>query len=161
METIFSKIIAREIPADIVYEDELVLAFLDITPVNYGHTLVVPKEHYINAIDAAPETLAHMMKVAQKIAQALKKSGLADGVNLVMNNETAAGQEVFHAHLHVIPRLVDDNTYQKPRYVTQKEDAYQETKERLKAALAEKQRGLSIAHGPFVMCLISLTNPRL
>ncbi|OGG65181.1 hypothetical protein A3I99_01105 [Candidatus Kaiserbacteria bacterium RIFCSPLOWO2_02_FULL_45_11b] len=137
METIFSKIIAREIPADIVYEDELVLAFLDITPVNYGHTLVVPKEHYINAIDAAPETLAHMMKVAQKIAQALKKSGLADGINLVMNNETAAGQEVFHAHLHVIPRLVDDNTYQKPRYVTLKEDAYQETKERLKAALAE------------------------
>lgn len=137
METIFSKIIAREIPADIVYEDETVLAFLDIKPVNYGHTLVIPKDYYTNAFDAEPEVLAQMMKVAQKIAKALKTAGLADGVNFTMNNGEIAEQEVFHAHLHVIPRLRDDNSYQKPKYVTLTDETYQETMERLKAALAE------------------------
>jgi len=137
METIFSKIIAREIPADIVYEDEVVLAFLDITPVNYGHTLVIPKEPCVNAFDAIPETLAHMMRVGQKIAQALKAAGLAEGVNLIMNNGAEAGQEVFHAHLHVVPRLTGDHSFQKPQHVNVVTEAYQETKERLKSALAE------------------------
>ena len=137
METIFSKIIAREIPADIVYEDEVVLAFLDISPVNYGHTLVIPKEPYVNAFDATPETLARMMKVAQKIVRALKAAGIADGVNLIMNNGAEAGQEVFHAHLHVVPRKDGDKSFQKPQHVTVGPETYQETKERLKAALAE------------------------
>jgi len=137
METIFSKIIAREIPADIVYEDDVVLAFLDISPINYGHTLVIPKEPYINAFDAKPETLAHMMKIGQKIAQALKAAGLADGVNLIMNNGAEAGQEVFHAHLHVIPRHEGDHSYQKPNHVAIAPETYQETKERLKVALAK------------------------
>lgn len=137
METIFSKIIAREIPADIVYEDDLVLAFLDISPVNYGHTLVIPKEPFVNAFDAEPETLAHMMKVGQKVAQALKKSGLAEGVNLIMNNDAIAGQEVFHAHLHVVPRLNGDSSFQKPKHVAVDSETYQKTKERLKTALAE------------------------
>lgn len=137
METIFSKIIAREIPADIVYEDEVVLAFLDITPVNYGHTLVIPKEPCINVFDGKPETLAHMMKVGQKIAQALKAADLAEGVNLIMNNGAEAGQEVFHAHLHVVPRLTGDHSFQKPQHVAVEAETYQETKERLKAALAE------------------------
>lgn len=137
METIFSKIIAREIPADIVYEDEVVLAFLDIAPVNYGHTLVIPKQPCVNAFDAKPETLAHMMKVGQKIAQALKSAGLADGVNLIMNNGAEAGQEVFHAHLHVVPRLAGDDAYQKPQHVTVETETYQETQERLKANLAK------------------------
>jgi histidine triad (HIT) family protein len=137
METIFSKIIAREIPADIVYEDEVVLAFLDISPVNYGHTLVIPKEPFVNVFDAKPETLSHMMKIGQKIAQTLKVAGLADGVNLIMNNGAEAGQEVFHAHLHVVPRLDGDGAYQKPVHVSVVDEAYQETKERLKVALAK------------------------
>jgi histidine triad (HIT) family protein len=106
--SIFTKIINREIPADIVYEDETVIAFLDINPVNLGHSLVVPKKPFQNIFDGDSEALAHMMKVGQKIGLALKASGLADGVNLIMSNGTEANQEVFHAHLHVVPRLKGD-----------------------------------------------------
>lgn len=112
MHDIFEKIIAREIPAEIVYEDDIVLAFLDIAPVNHGHTLVVPKKKFVNVFDGDAEVLGHMTKTAQKIAIALKAATKADGINLVMNNEPAAGQKVFHAHLHVIPRFEDDHAYQ-------------------------------------------------
>lgn len=110
--TIFEKIIAREIPADIVYEDDLVLAFLDIAPVNNGHTLIIPKKKFVNIFDADPVVLAHMAQVAQKIAVALKEITHADGVNLVMNNEASAGQKVFYAHMHVMPRFENDKVFQ-------------------------------------------------
>ncbi len=105
MSTIFEKIIAREILADIVYEDDIVLAFLDINPVNKGHTLVVPKVAFENIFDGDIAVLGHMMAVAQKIARALLETVGATGVNLHMNNGETAGQEVPHAHLHVIPRF--------------------------------------------------------
>lgn len=135
METIFTKIINREIPADIVYEDELVLAFLDNTPINHGHTLVIPKKPFTNVFDGDPETLAHIMKVGQKIALALKASGLAEGVNLFMNNGAAAGQEVFHSHLHVIPRHTGDNVFRKPNHVAVTAETFAQTKSQLIAAL--------------------------
>lgn len=105
MTTIFTKIINGEIPADIVYEDDIVLAFLDINPVNKGHTLVVPKHAFENIFDADIAALGHMMAVAQKIAHALVATVGATGVNLHMNNGADAGQEVPHAHLHIIPRF--------------------------------------------------------
>ena len=111
METIFTKIINREIPAEIIYEDSTVLAFLDITPVNHGHTLVIPKAPFINVFDGDAEVLAHMMKVGQKIAKAQMTAGLADGVNFVINNGAVAGQEVFHSHLHIIPRFREDGLH--------------------------------------------------
>ena len=74
MENIFLKIINREIPAYIIYEDDLVIAFLDIVPVNKGHTLVVPKKHFVNILDGDSDILAHMMKIVQKIARAQVKS---------------------------------------------------------------------------------------
>jgi histidine triad (HIT) family protein len=111
MNDIFEKIIAREIPAEIIYEDETVIAFLSIEPVNKGHALVVPKVKFVNIFDANPTVLGHMMGVAQKIAIAIKSSVKADGVNILMNNESSAGQEVFHAHIHVIPRFTGDNAY--------------------------------------------------
>jgi histidine triad (HIT) family protein len=107
MDCIFCKIIKGEIPSAKVYEDEKSLAFLDITPINFGHTLVVPKEHYLNIYDIPAETFAHLAKIAQKVAIALK-SLKNDGVNIGMNNELAAGQLVPHAHIHVMPRLVND-----------------------------------------------------
>ncbi len=109
IDTIFSKIITREIPAHIVYEDEQVLAFLDIRPVNPGHTLIIPKQPFTNVFDGEEATLAHMIVVAKKIALAQKEALGVDGVNITMNNEAAAGQEVFHAHIHVIPRYTNDN----------------------------------------------------
>ena len=117
-DTIFQKIIKREIPATIIYEDDVVVAFLDNSPVHPGHTLVVPRQPVVNMFDADPEIIAHMARVAQKIAQVLKTVVAADGVNLHMNNGEAAGQEVFHAHMHVVPRYANDDSYQKPKKQT-------------------------------------------
>jgi len=116
--SIFTKIINREIPAHIVYEDDVVIAFLTIEPINPGHTLVVPKTPFVNIFDGHPEALGHMMQVAQKISQALIAAELADGVNLIMNNGETAGQEVFHAHLHVVPRRTGDQALGAPKHVT-------------------------------------------
>lgn len=136
METIFTKIIKREIPAHVVYEDEIVLAFLDITPVNHGHTLVIPKTPFVNAFDADMDTFAHMHKVGLKIAQALKDIGLADGVNMVTNNGEAAGQEVFHSHLHIIPRKTGDNAFTKPKHTTTSPEDFVSIKEKLSTILS-------------------------
>lgn len=108
---IFEKIISREIPADIIYEDDMVIAFLDIKPVNKGHALVVPKKKFRNMFDADPEYFAHMAKIALKVVAALKVVTSMDGANLVMNNERAGGQDVFHAHMHVIPRFEHDDAF--------------------------------------------------
>ncbi len=117
-DTIFEKIIAREIPADIVYEDGLVLAFLDIKPINTGHTLIIPKKKFVNIFDGNSEVLAHMIQVAQRIGVTLKEITHCDGINIVMNNGEASGQEVFHAHIHVIPRFTGDEAFKTPKHVT-------------------------------------------
>ena len=131
MENIFLKIINREIPAHIIYEDDLVIAFLDIMPVNKGHTLVVPKKHFVNILDGDPDILAHMMKISQKIAQAQVKELGADGFNLIVNNGVAGGQEVMHSHFHVVPRFAGDNSYQKPSHVECNKEEFEEIKEKL------------------------------
>lgn len=105
---VFCKIIAGEIPAAKVFEDEKVLAFLDIAPFNFGHTLVIPKEHCHCFTEIPAETLNAMMAAAQKLAVAVMRATGAPAYNLLMNNGSVAGQEVPHAHLHIIPRFVDD-----------------------------------------------------
>lgn len=105
---IFCKIVAEEIPSHKIYEDDKFIAFLDIKPVNIGHSLVVPKKHCINIFDTDAETLAGAMKVAKKIAAKLKTVTGAEGINIHMNNEESAGQAVFHTHIHVIPRYTGD-----------------------------------------------------
>ncbi len=107
-ETIFSKIIRREIPAMIVYEDEYTMAFLDACPVNPGHTLVVPKKYFKNLYDIDDETLSHVARTVQKVAIAVKHAMQADGINIHQNNDPVAGQVIFHTHTHVIPRFKDD-----------------------------------------------------
>lgn len=114
--SIFTKIINREIPADIVYEDEAIIAFLTIEPINHGHTLIVPKVPFVNIFDGDDVILGQMMVVARKISQALMDAKLAEGVNLIMNNGTHAGQEVFHAHMHVVPRLSLDQALLPPKH---------------------------------------------
>lgn len=107
-DCLFCKIAAEEIPCTKVYEDDTVLAFLDIHPVNIGHTLVIPKIHHVNLYDASDETLAHMMPVIKKLSIAVKGALNADGINIEMNNEAGAGQLIFHTHIHIIPRFSDD-----------------------------------------------------
>lgn len=105
---IFCKIVKKEIPADIVYEDKDCLAFLDIAPINPGHVLLVPKKHYENLYDLPDETLSKLAPIIKKLAIAVKKTVNAGGINIGMNNERPAGQLVPHAHLHIIPRFAND-----------------------------------------------------
>ena len=110
-ECIFCKITKGEVPAVKVYEDNEVLAFMDIHPKHPGHTLVIPKDHIENIYGMPSETAARLMIVVQKIAVAVKNATDADGINISMNNESAAGQDVWHAHMHVIPRFNEDGNY--------------------------------------------------
>ena len=108
-DSIFTQIIKDKIPSSKVYEDDDVVAFLDIHPINKGHVLVVPKKQYRTIYDTPEDTLAKMMIVAKKLATAIKKAVKADGINIIMNNDPAAGQMVTdHVHLHVIPRHIGD-----------------------------------------------------
>ena len=135
MSTIFSKIIAREIPAEIVYEDDEVLAFLDINPVNVGHTLVIPKEPSVDGIEASPESMAAVIKIGQKIARAQKEALGCTGVNFIMNNGEDASQEVFHTHLHVIPRYKDDGRFGPAKHDAYKDGEAAEVQEKLIGSL--------------------------
>lgn len=105
---IFCKIITGELPSTKVYEDAEVCAFLDIKPVNPGHTLVIPKKHFENIHDMPDALVGKVAIAAKKVADAILKLG-ARGVNIGMNNGEAAGQIVFHAHMHVMPRYGNDS----------------------------------------------------
>ena len=101
---IFAKMLRGEISCHKVYEDEKSMAFLDIMPRAPGHTLVIPKSPARNILDAAPDDLAHVVKITQRIAKAAMKVFDAQGVTIQQFNESAGGQVVFHLHVHVIPR---------------------------------------------------------
>lgn len=106
---VFCEIIAGRAAASVVYSDETVLAFLDIRPLATGHVLVIPRAHAPYLADLDPAAGGHMFGVAQQMAAALRRSGLpCDGINLFLADGAAAFQEVFHAHLHVIPRTASD-----------------------------------------------------
>lgn len=107
-DCLFCKIVKKEIPAEIVYENEHWLAFLDIKPVNLGHTLFVPRTHYNNLFDLPTNLLDEIGGELQKLGLAVKTATGAAGLNLGMNNERAAGQLINHAHFHLIPRFADD-----------------------------------------------------
>ncbi|MBI5398042.1 HIT family protein [Candidatus Woesearchaeota archaeon] len=107
-DCIFCKIIRGEIPCTKIYENHKALAFLDINPINNGHALVMPKEHHETLLDTPDEVLAETVKLAKRVAKAVKEGTGADGVNLGQNNFRAAGQLVFHLHFHVIPRFEGD-----------------------------------------------------
>lgn len=113
-ETIFSKIIRHELPADIVYEDESVIAFLDINPINPGGTLVVPKKWSRNILDIDSESWGKVMEVVRRVAPAVNEAMNASGVNIVMNNEPVANQIIFHSHVHIIPRHENDGGIDSP-----------------------------------------------
>jgi histidine triad (HIT) family protein len=105
-DCVFCKIVTGDIPCHKIYEDKDTFAFLDVHPVNKGHTLVIPKKHVKDIFEASPSILKALSVANQKIARALGMS--ADGVNVFMNNKEAAGQIVFHLHYHVFPRWKDD-----------------------------------------------------
>jgi histidine triad (HIT) family protein len=109
MDCIFCKIIAGEIPSHKVYEDDATLAFLDINPAQRGHTLVIPKQHAADLIAIPADALYAVARATQHVAQQLQHVVQPDGVNVVQSNGAAAGQTVFHYHVHLIPRFTNDH----------------------------------------------------
>jgi len=106
---IFCQIIEGKAESSGVYEDDISLAFMDIQPVNPGHILVVPKEHFVDLADLPANIGAHLFQVAQRISLCMPKTGIkSEGIDLFLADGEAAGQEVFHVHLHVIPRFAGD-----------------------------------------------------
>lgn len=108
MSCIFCKIIGGEIPSHKVYEDDKNLAFLDISPVNPGHILVIPKKHFSNMEEAPENDLCELMKAVKKVGRAMKDGLGADGYNINVNNDPVAGQIIPHLHFHIIPRTEGD-----------------------------------------------------
>jgi histidine triad (HIT) family protein len=103
-QCIFCKIIRGEIPCAKVFENEHILAFLDISQVTKGHTLVIPKVHKKNIYELTPDVASHLFEAVPRIANAIKEQYAPIGLNLLNNNEEPAGQTVFHYHLHLLPR---------------------------------------------------------
>lgn len=135
MNDLFLKIVSGEIPSARVYEDEETFAFLDIKPCAKGHTLVIPKTYTRDIFSIGEKEFGRLMETVHKIAHALKKTTNAEGMNIVMNNEAAAGQEVFHAHIHVIPRHKDDGVFTPPKHTTYEEGEMDEYAKKIKGAL--------------------------
>ncbi len=108
---IFCKIAGGDIPSNVIYEDEKCAVILDASPATKGHALILPKEHYADIFAIEEDMLTHVIQTAKKVATRMKEVLGCEGVNIVQNNGTVAGQTVFHFHMHVIPRYeADDNT---------------------------------------------------
>ena len=105
---IFCEIVAGRASASVVYKDELSLAFMDLTPVTKGHLLVVPKAHYRNIFDCPADLAGYLLSVATKLANPLQRATGCQGLNVYIANEPVAGQDVWHLHLHMLPRYEGD-----------------------------------------------------
>lgn len=108
---IFCKIVAGEIPCNKIYEDEELLSFLDINPANKGHVIIIPKKHKENLLEENPKIGENIVKISQKISKAIKEGLGAKSFNIVTNIGKEAGQEVFHTHIHLIPKYEGEETH--------------------------------------------------
>ena len=138
MSCVFCAIVAGDAPAIRIFEDDDYLAILDIRPFTRGHTLVIPKRHTVDLTDTAPETVARMTTIGQRIAKAARVSGLhAAGNNLAINDGKAAFQSVFHIHLHVVPRRDGDKLSFAKGLLLRRDGDREETGQLLRRALAQ------------------------
>jgi histidine triad (HIT) family protein len=130
--SIFTKIINREIPGFIPYQDDVVAVLISLE----GHPMVIPKIEYRDIFALPEDVAAQIMKVAVRVAKALKDVTNCDGVNIVQSNGSAAGQEVFHFHLHIKPRFVDDTVVFKWDTATKSEDSRRELNKKIIESLS-------------------------
>ncbi len=135
MECIFCSIVKGEIPSEKVGETEKSIAFLDLFPLNKGHVLVISKEHYERLDEIPPEVLQDMILVSQRVASAIIKALNPDGYHVLMNNGKTAGQEIGHAHFHIIPRFEDDGVVFGWRHLEYAEEELKSYRDRLRTAL--------------------------
>ena len=108
MQCIFCDIVQKTAKAEILFEDEKIISFLDINPFNVGHSLVIPKTHYDNFLDVPSDLFGEIFSVVQQLTKGVVNGLQADGYNILSNNGRAAGQSVFHCHFHIIPRFKTD-----------------------------------------------------
>ncbi len=134
-ECIFCAIAAGKIPCTKVYENDHVLAFMDIGPISDGHTLVIPKPHYERLHDCPPELLAETIKAIGLLADAVRKAVEAEGYNVLCNTDAAAGQVVSHVHFHIIPRKTGDGVFNRWRAYKYTDDKAQQIAEKIKKNL--------------------------
>jgi histidine triad (HIT) family protein len=132
---IFCKIIAGEIPCFKLFEDELTMAFMDINPGNEGHALVIPKEHWEDVHAISSDLIGSTTKTVKKIATAVEETLRPDGINLVQANGKGAAQSVFHFHMHILPRRMDDELKMNWGVRPGDMDAIKEVYERIKKSL--------------------------
>ena len=111
MACIFCMIANKEIPGKVVYEDAVCMAFLDLSQTTYGHTLVVPKKHMTNILEADSKTASHLFEVVTMLSQKITKSLNASGCNILSNAGEVAGQTVMHFHIHIIPRYNENDEF--------------------------------------------------
>ncbi len=135
MDCIFCKIANGEIPSETIYEDDRVRVILDIGPAARGHALVLPKEHFRDSTQAPEALLGHVMAVGASIGEAEMRAFGADGFNLIQNTGEAAGQSVFHLHLHVIPRRAGDGAVGLWKPGKAEPDELKETARKIRQAL--------------------------
>ncbi len=134
-DCVFCKIVTGDIPATKIYEDSETLAFLDISPVSPGHTLVIPKDHFENIYTTPTELYCRIQMSVQKVALAVKQAVDADGINIISNNEAAAGQVINHSHVHIIPRHNDDSLAHWPHIQYKTEQEISDTAEKIRKEL--------------------------
>jgi len=135
MDCVFCNIIAGKEPAEIIYEDENVISFLDIRPINFGHALVIPKEHYENFLAVPADEMNAVSNITQKIAEGVNKGLSCDGFNIIANNGKAAGQTVFHFHFHIIPRYNTDRFNYRPKLKSYDNGSMKEFAEKIRIAV--------------------------
>ena len=129
---IFCKLANGEIPTNSIYEDDDFKVILDASPATKGHALILPKEHFDNLYEVDDEVAAKIMPLAKKLANHMKEKLHCDGVNVLQNNEEAAGQTVFHLHVHLVPRYAGENAILEWNHLELSDDEMKEICERLK-----------------------------
>ena len=134
-ECIFCKIAGGDIPAATVYEDDHFRVILDVAPAAKGHALILPKNHFSDLWELGEEEASEALKLAAKITAAQKKALNCDGINVLQNNGVAAGQSVFHFHMHLIPRYADDKVEIPWKTLSYAEGEMEEVCAKIKAAL--------------------------
>lgn len=139
-ECVFCRIIRGELPAVKVYENDLVVAFLDIYPINPGHVLVVPKRHVTRLEELSDEEARDLVLAAARLAPAIVRAVKAEGYNIVMNIGKAAGQEIEHLHLHIVPRFSDDGCRFDCRRLKLSKEELERIGEEIRKAYAEIHR---------------------
>ncbi|MBI1969653.1 HIT family protein [Candidatus Woesearchaeota archaeon] len=132
---IFCKIIKGEIPAAKVYDGSKFIAFLDISPANKGHTLIIPKRHYVSLEEMPDGDGKEFGELQVKLGKAVMKATNAEGFNLLLNNGKAAGQEVMHAHIHIQPRFSSDDFHYKWTHKKYDDGEMQRMQEKIKQFL--------------------------